>query len=138
MVVDANGDGQPNYGDTVTFIVSTTVTDRPYVALECFQGGVEVYSAWAGFYPDFSWTQDFTLKSQAWTGGAGGLHRHPVLLGRQDLVDHHVAGPQGERVENRRSAVASASASASAREAPAFAGASLLALNAYSLFLNTS
>jgi hypothetical protein len=72
MANDANGDGLPNFGDTVTFNVSTTVTSYPYVSLQCSQGGVQVYSAWAGFYPDFPWPwqQDFTLKSPAWTGGA--------------------------------------------------------------------
>jgi hypothetical protein len=72
MVNDANGDTLPNYGDSVTFNVSTTVTDRPYVAVLCYQGTTQVYSAWAGFYPDFpwSWMQTFTLKSPAWTGGA--------------------------------------------------------------------
>ncbi len=71
MVTDANGDRQPNYGDTVTFNVSTTTTVYPYVMVNCSQGGVSVYSAYAGFYPSYPWPwdQDFTLSSSSWTGG---------------------------------------------------------------------
>src|SRR5205085_2102709 len=50
MVNDANGDNLPNYGDSVTFNVSTTAS-RPYVVLDCTQGGASVYSSSAGFYP---------------------------------------------------------------------------------------
>ncbi len=71
MVTDANGDRQPNYGDTVTFNVSTTTTVYPYVMVNCSQGGVSVYSAYAGFYPSYPWPwdQDFNLSSSSWTGG---------------------------------------------------------------------
>jgi hypothetical protein len=54
----------------VTFNVSTTATDRPFVQLACFQGGTQVYSYQAGFYPDYRWSLVFTLSSNAWTGGA--------------------------------------------------------------------
>src|SRR5207253_1081968 len=73
MVTDANSDGAPNYGDQVTFNVSTTVTDKPYVVLGCTQGGASVYqsSYTVGFYPDYPWPwlRTFTLSSQTWTGG---------------------------------------------------------------------
>ena len=65
-------DGQPHYGQNVTFTVSTTVTDRPYVRLDCYQNQVFVYSQWAGFYPDFPWPwlQTFPLSNSMWTSGA--------------------------------------------------------------------
>jgi hypothetical protein len=45
MVMDANGDGLPNWGDTVTFNVSTTATTEPHVDLTCSKNGVVVYGA---------------------------------------------------------------------------------------------
>ena len=65
-------DGTAHYGQKVTFNVATTVTDRPYVRLDCYQNLVWVYSQWAGFYPDFSWPwmQTFPLSNSMWTSGA--------------------------------------------------------------------
>src|SRR5260221_1945162 len=40
MLTDANGNGLPNWGDTVTFNVSTTATTQPNVDLKCSQNGV--------------------------------------------------------------------------------------------------
>ena len=34
------------------------------------QGGTVVYQQDIGFYPGWPWSQDFTLMSYAWTGGA--------------------------------------------------------------------
>lgn len=72
MVADANANGLPNWADQITFTVSTTATSYPYVQLSCSQGGVLVYSASAGFFPSYPWpwTQNFTLSSNSWTGGA--------------------------------------------------------------------
>jgi len=74
MVTDVNGDRLPNWGDTVSFHVSTTVTSYPYVTLGCTQGGVSVYqsSYLVGFFPSYPWPwlQNFLLSSQTWTGGA--------------------------------------------------------------------
>jgi len=71
MVTDANGDGMANYGDTVTFNVSTTATSTPYVDLTCSQNGAMVYSATSGYFPSYPWpwTKDMNLASQMWTGG---------------------------------------------------------------------
>jgi hypothetical protein len=71
MVTDANGNGQPNWADQVTFTVSTSVS-QPSVKLSCSQGGVVVAYGSAGFYPGYPWpwAQTFTLSSGAWTGGA--------------------------------------------------------------------
>ncbi len=65
-------DGLPHYGQQITFRVSTTVTDRPYVKLDCYQDQVWVYDQWAGFFPDFPWTymQTFPLSNGMWTSGA--------------------------------------------------------------------
>ena len=71
MVTDVNGNGSPNWGDTVTFDVSTTATTEPYVDLVCSQNGVVVYGATAGFFASYPWpwTRDMPLGSQMWTGG---------------------------------------------------------------------
>src|SRR5690242_6949438 len=50
MVVDNNGDGLPNWGDAVTFNVSTTATTTPFVDLNCYQNGALVASGTKGFW----------------------------------------------------------------------------------------
>jgi hypothetical protein len=72
MVTDLNNDGGPNWGDTVTFDVSTTATTEPNVSLTCSQNGTVVYGAVTGFYASYPWpwTQDMTLSSTAWSSGA--------------------------------------------------------------------
>lgn len=69
MVADANGDGLPNYGDKITFAVSTPATTMPWVTLVCSQNGALVYKASNGIFPT-SLGQNFTLASGAWTSGA--------------------------------------------------------------------
>jgi hypothetical protein len=72
MVTDANGNGLPNWGDTITFNVSTTATTTPHVSVLCYQGGVQVYSGLTGYYASYPWpwTQNMGLWSYSWTGGA--------------------------------------------------------------------
>jgi hypothetical protein len=72
MVADANSDGLPNWNDTVTFDVSTTVTDSPRVAVDCYQNGTHVYWASAAWYAGnpWPWLRNFNLNSTYWTGGA--------------------------------------------------------------------
>ena len=72
MVTDADGNGALTWGDTITFQVTTTATDSPYVDLTCSQDGTVVYSASAGFYDSFPWpgARNMPLESPAWTGGA--------------------------------------------------------------------
>lgn len=72
MVTDNDRSNTPNWGDQVTFRVSTTVTARPYVQVDCYQGSTYVFSQWAGFYPDFAWPwlETFTLSNSMWTSGA--------------------------------------------------------------------
>ena len=71
MVTDNNGDGQPNWGDTVTFDLTTT-SQWPTVTLDCFQNGTLVYSASAGWYPSYPWpwARNMPLSSYDWSGGA--------------------------------------------------------------------
>jgi hypothetical protein len=70
MVSDANGDGLPNFGDRVTFAVSTTATTQPWVTAYCYQGGSLVYQQSNGIFPG-SLNEIFTLgPTPAWQGGA--------------------------------------------------------------------
>jgi hypothetical protein len=71
MVDDANGNGAPNWADTITFQVTSSLAS-PYVSVTCTQNGSLVYSASAGFYADFPWpgAQNMPLSSPSWTGGA--------------------------------------------------------------------
>ena len=68
MVVDNNGNGAPNHGDTVTFDVTTTA-DRPFVSVNCYQGGELVMGASAGFYEGYPWSTNFGLGTTTWTSG---------------------------------------------------------------------
>jgi hypothetical protein len=72
MVTDVDGNGVPNWGDTVTFDVSTTATTQPNLELVCSQNGTVVYGATTGFYDGYPWpwTRLMTLGSTAWSGGA--------------------------------------------------------------------
>ena len=70
MVVDNNGNGLPNWQDTVTFNMSTTATAQPYVHLVCSGSGVG-YDSWKGVFAgslDTNW--NFVLSSGGWTSGA--------------------------------------------------------------------
>jgi hypothetical protein len=69
MVEDLNGNTAPNWGDTITFQVATTATDRPFVGVKCYQGSL-VYSGSVGYFDDYPWVQTFRLSSSYWTGGA--------------------------------------------------------------------
>jgi hypothetical protein len=71
MVADANGNGLPDYGDTVTFNESTTATSQPYVNLDCYQNGVLVMDSWNGFFDQaLNPTRNFGLYSPSWQSGA--------------------------------------------------------------------
>jgi hypothetical protein len=70
LVYDANGNGAPNWRDTVSFNVSTTATTEPYVDLQCFQNGVLVAEGWRGYFDGSLDTRNFGLYGGQWTGGA--------------------------------------------------------------------
>lgn len=69
LVLLNSTDGLPHQGQQVTFTVSTTATSTPSVRLDCYKGGVWVYTATAGFYPAYPWAPNYTLASSAWTSG---------------------------------------------------------------------
>jgi len=70
LVLLDSTDGTAHFGQHVTFAVSTTATTRPFVSLNCYQGGSWVYTASVGFFADYAWPQQFTLSSGWWTSGA--------------------------------------------------------------------
>jgi hypothetical protein len=72
LVLLNSTDGQPHLGQNVTFNISTTATNEPYVSLNCYQNGGLVYGAMAGFFPSYLWpgSQIFPLSSPSWTSGA--------------------------------------------------------------------
>lgn len=70
MVTDKNADGLPNWGDSITFKVSTAATTQPYVQLNCSQNQVVVYQHQAGIYLSYPWSQNYVLSSSNWTTGA--------------------------------------------------------------------
>lgn len=66
MVADANGDGVPNYMDSVTFDIVQSTTDLPMVGLRCYQGSSFVHDGYVALY-DASWlAKHFTLGSGYW------------------------------------------------------------------------
>jgi hypothetical protein len=72
MVTDQNSDGLPNYGDTITFNISTTATTIPSVSVNCHQGTTLVLSTSAGYFPSYPWpdSKNVPLTTGAWPGGA--------------------------------------------------------------------
>jgi hypothetical protein len=71
MVADLNGNGLPNFGDTITFNESTTATSQPYVNVLCYQNGVQVMNSWNGFFDQaLNPTRNFGLYSPSWQSGA--------------------------------------------------------------------
>jgi hypothetical protein len=69
LVLLNSSDGLPHWGQQVTF---NATSNAPYyfVELDCSQNGTVVFQQSAGFYPGYPWSQVYTLKSAAWTGGA--------------------------------------------------------------------
>lgn len=72
VVNDANLNGLPNWGESISFTVTSTATAEPHVSVVCKQNGVVIYGATTGYYPTYPWpwTQVMILSSQMWTGGA--------------------------------------------------------------------
>lgn len=72
LSTDLNANGVPNWGDTVTYNVSSTVTNYPQVSTECYQNGALVLQGNAAFYDGnpFAYMDWLQLSSGAWTGGA--------------------------------------------------------------------
>jgi hypothetical protein len=72
LSTDVNSDGLPNWGDTITYSVSTTATSAPSVKTACTQNGSVVLHADSSFYAGnpFAYTNYVPLKSGAWINGA--------------------------------------------------------------------
>lgn len=70
MVTDVNGNGTPNWADVVTFNISTTATDQPWVNLVCTQNGLVVAQGWDGYFVGSITSRNFGLYSGYWTSGA--------------------------------------------------------------------
>jgi hypothetical protein len=72
LSTDLNGNGVPNWDDTITYDVSTTVTSGPQVSTQCYQNGVLVLNGNAAFYDGnpFAYMDLVKLATGAWTGGA--------------------------------------------------------------------
>src|SRR4051794_3812190 len=72
LSTDVNGNNVANWGDTVTYNVSTSATSSPQVSTQCYQGGALVLHGNAAFYPDnpFAYMDWLPLKSGMWTSGA--------------------------------------------------------------------
>ena len=62
-------DGLAHVGQHVTFTVTTSATASPFVSLNCYQNGVWVSTASAGFFAAYPWPQQFTLSSTMWMSG---------------------------------------------------------------------
>jgi hypothetical protein len=59
----------PQYGETITFNVSTTATSTPFVNLNCYQNSALVAQGWATFFDGGS-AGSFGLSSPIWKSGA--------------------------------------------------------------------
>ena len=69
LVLLNSTDGLPHFGQKVTFNVSTTSTQYPWVDVKCSQNGSVVYHQANGIFPT-SLNQIFTLgPTPSWTGG---------------------------------------------------------------------
>ena len=69
LVLLTSTDGLPHVGQKVTFDVSTTATNQPWVTLSCYRNGALVYKTSNGIFAT-SLNDVFTLASNSWTSGA--------------------------------------------------------------------
>lgn len=89
MVTDKNGNGVPNWGDEITWVISTTATTEPFVDLACYQNGTVVYGTTGGFFASYPWpwTKVMLLSSPSWQGGAAQCQAKLYYLsGRNNVV----------------------------------------------------
>lgn len=67
----ARASSGPSFGEQVTFTVSTSRTQYPWVQNRCWQGDKLVYEQWHGFFVGYKFGQVFTLgPTPSWSGGA--------------------------------------------------------------------
>jgi hypothetical protein len=70
LVVLDSGDAVARHGDRITFAVSTSKTDRPFVGVTCWQGEVGVFNSSIGIFPEYMFEPSLTLDSTYWQAGA--------------------------------------------------------------------
>jgi hypothetical protein len=66
LVLLDSTDGRAHWGDRVTFNVSTTATDRPFVGLRCYQGSSFVLDSYVGLFATYMYDPWVTLGSPYW------------------------------------------------------------------------
>ncbi len=69
LVVLDGPDALANHRERITFEVSTTATDRPFVGVRCWQGSNWVLDAYVGFFPTYMFDPWVTLNSDYWAAG---------------------------------------------------------------------
>jgi hypothetical protein len=80
MVTDTNGDGMPNFKDSVSFKV-TSSSVQPYVRVECTQNSTLVYTETNGFFAGYPWDTNFDLgPTQSWTSGPANCIAKLIVL----------------------------------------------------------
>jgi len=86
----------PHWGDDITFAVSTSATDQPFVNVRCFQAEALVFDAWEGFYSAAWSDQTFTLSSSYWQSGEADCTARLIKWGKNGrertlaTLDFHV------------------------------------------------
>ena len=80
--VTASASTEASYGGQITFNVSTTQSDLPFVNVRCYQGDAFVYDAWHGFFAEYYEAPVYTLASDYWTGGAATCTARLVYWGK--------------------------------------------------------
>jgi hypothetical protein len=83
MVLVDQSDGVANWGDEITYAVSTSAA-YPYVSTTCTQGGVLVLSTSAGYFDSYAWpsARVVPLTTDRWTGGAADCTARLYTSGR--------------------------------------------------------
>lgn len=68
LVVLDGPDAVANHYEHVTFAISQSSTDRPFVGIRCTQNGALMYDTYIGFFPEALGEQWATLDSLPWDG----------------------------------------------------------------------
>ena len=77
------GSNGSSFGGQVTFNVSTSRTDQPWVNVSCSQDADVVYTQWHGFYDSYEFGQVFTLgPTPSWTSGPAKCEARLVVWGK--------------------------------------------------------
>ncbi len=89
LVLLNSTDGLPNFGQQVTFKITTTTT-QAYVDATCYQNAAVVYDEWHGMWPGAMFGNTFTLgPTQSWSGGDADCTARIVVWatnGRQNVL----------------------------------------------------